>query len=419
MISQSALAVRPAPPIYSGPVADIASLTLMRPFLILAPRLGDETLGCGGLIARGLMLGLNPTVIALTDGDQPGTPDYWGRPTSKCSVDADRFTKATAALGLPLHNVHRFGLASIFEADDSVVSRIMAIMMDIGACTIFVTDPSEIDSDRVAAFRLAVRLIKATPVDAVCGLVTYPIAQRFEGGDFSRFERLTVGIARPAKIEAIAQYGSLDGRATAEEPQFDGAAFASGDDAIELFRPIFGVSACPDPTLAALPELCGRAEHWDNHDRAPEYQRLAANSALDGQRFERIWDVASGLWGQSPRDCLPPGGNDTIGLASFTLTEAPSCALADKHGAPFDLIQLTDVLCHLGLEGIMQAASLCMDRLATGGRILVISSHAATETVMTASEAMETFAACLEPRICHIQRVDHPGFRLDLLGRQA
>ncbi len=76
---------------------DDAEIRRLSPALVLAPHQDDETLGCGGLIARASALGLRPRVAYLTDG----AGSHTGSPTwSPSRLAAARRREALEALGV-------------------------------------------------------------------------------------------------------------------------------------------------------------------------------------------------------------------------------------------------------------------------------------------------------------------------------
>jgi LmbE family N-acetylglucosaminyl deacetylase len=88
-----------------GRPLDEAMLKRLSPMLIIAPHQDDETLGCGGLIARAADLRLRPRVAYLTDGgaSHTGSPNW---PRERLARTRQREALAAlAVLGVPEEDV--------------------------------------------------------------------------------------------------------------------------------------------------------------------------------------------------------------------------------------------------------------------------------------------------------------------------
>ena len=84
---------------------DEAELRRLAPLLIVAPHQDDETLGCGGLIATAIRLGLRVRVAYLTDGSAShrGSPSW--SPGRIAEVRGAEASAALAILGVPENDI--------------------------------------------------------------------------------------------------------------------------------------------------------------------------------------------------------------------------------------------------------------------------------------------------------------------------
>jgi hypothetical protein len=83
------------------PIGDLTEVIGAGNCLVLAPHPDDESLGCGGLIARCCIESRPPVVVILTDGSgsHPGSQDY--PPQKLAALREQEVARATQALGLP------------------------------------------------------------------------------------------------------------------------------------------------------------------------------------------------------------------------------------------------------------------------------------------------------------------------------
>jgi LmbE family N-acetylglucosaminyl deacetylase len=147
------------------PVASWETITSRDNLLILAARPGDESQGCGGLIARCCRRGRAPVVIVLTDGGStsanPGSPA-----TDELAIRHERETRAAVrCLGLP---ATRLLLAGLFEgtiptggpAFDAIVEGITMVMWGRDCNIICAPSPDGAVGEEMATHRIAVEVVK-------------------------------------------------------------------------------------------------------------------------------------------------------------------------------------------------------------------------------------------------------------------
>jgi len=417
-------------PVRNGLVTDIASLTRMRPFLVLAAHPDDETLGCGGLLARTARLGIEGHVVVLTDGARSHAAPGW--PAGRlAAVRALEVRAAMAALGVPAARLHLLAQpdGELAETDD-LTNAVAKIAATGGAETVFVTDPADSHPDHRAAFRLAVRLVAC---GAVRGLVTFPVSQCFEGGDLARFELLTVATELSVKRAALSAHRSQTGSLL---PPGTGFHLTTGAlkpflDGVERFRPVHAMpGALPADEPGHFDRLfAANPDPWNYGCSSYEQGRHAETvSALGDRRFRRAWEA--GTAGGALAERLLPLCEMLVATdASPRATAIARERLGDRadvrcmrlpQDAPeglFDLILLSDMLYYLGLDGVIEAAALCRDRLLPGGLLIVVSWLGETEAALTGEESAEALLACIGPGFTILQQARHTGFRLDLLQK--
>jgi LmbE family N-acetylglucosaminyl deacetylase len=188
--------------------------------LILAPHPDDESLGCGGLIARCVAVGRVPLVVILTDGAASHHSRAYP-PDRLRAVRAREALSAVTALGLPPHR-----LAFLDEPDtaaphggpafDAVVAKLVAMVRQEAACTAILA-PWQHDPhcDHEAAALIAAAVAEAAEIRhlayPVWGWTLEPDAPL--PGTPGPGWRLNIEAVRPVKQKAIqahrSQYGGL------------------------------------------------------------------------------------------------------------------------------------------------------------------------------------------------------------------
>jgi len=84
-------------------------LRALSPMLIVAPHADDETLGCGGLLARSSAMGLRPRVVFLTDGSASHVDSPTWPAVRLAQVRQGEALAALAVLGLSEGDVYFMG----------------------------------------------------------------------------------------------------------------------------------------------------------------------------------------------------------------------------------------------------------------------------------------------------------------------
>ncbi len=140
---------------------DSEELRRLSPMLILAPHQDDETLGCGGLIARASALGLKPLVAYLTDGgaSHVGSPTWPAeRLAARRNLEA---LSALRVLGVEPEDVVWLGWPdaspppSGSQFYDETLQRLRRWTQDRGARSVWAPWSGEAHCDHLAAAVLA------------------------------------------------------------------------------------------------------------------------------------------------------------------------------------------------------------------------------------------------------------------------
>ena len=189
--------------------------------LVLAPHPDDETLGCGGLIARCIQAGRSPLIAVLTDGAGSHPNSLAFPPDRLRAVRAQEVQEAVLRLGsqsgqVTLLNLPDGAAPSHGPGFDAAVANLSAMIRASGRCTSILApwlfDPH---CDHEAAAILAAAVAKTTSVRHV----SYPVwgwtlpedmpIPHAPGGGF----RLDIAQVMPLKQAAIeahcSQYGDL------------------------------------------------------------------------------------------------------------------------------------------------------------------------------------------------------------------
>ena len=189
-------------------------VTSLGPVLVVAPHPDDETLGCGGLIARCAALGCPMTVLTLTSGEasHPGD-DCWKRRLGATRRKEQR--EALRRLGLTDPD-NRWqgqpdgGLESLdTRIRSELVARVTTLLHERRIRTVFLPAVDDCHGDHRAAARLLAAAIADDPVDYVFSYQIWPPRQR-PGHVIANEIRCTLHIADllDAKREAIAAHRS-------------------------------------------------------------------------------------------------------------------------------------------------------------------------------------------------------------------
>ena len=177
--------------------------------LILAPRPGDESMACGGLVARCCRHGRPPFVMILTDGSTtsastgPNTPDELAR------MHERETRRAVQCLGLP---AQRMLMAGLFDgtvplggpAFEAVVRGITLVMWARDCNVICAPASNQGGPDQIAASRIAGEVARRSGVRLL--RYTQPGSRSpdcCDGLDPGHLWRIDISRELPAKRAAI------------------------------------------------------------------------------------------------------------------------------------------------------------------------------------------------------------------------
>ena len=206
------------------PLLDAEGLAALSPILILAPHADDESLGCGGLIAR-LAPVAPPYVLVLTDGtgSHPNSRAY---PASRLRrVREQEAHAAVAALGLPPGRIGFLGLPdtacpSAGPAFDAAITAIASLAMRLDARTILAAWQFDPHCDHEAGHHLAAAAAREAGLKhlayPVWGL-TLPMDTPLPLAGITG-HRLDVAAELPVKRRAIAAHRSQHGGLITDDP---------------------------------------------------------------------------------------------------------------------------------------------------------------------------------------------------------
>lgn len=152
---------------------DAKVLDALSPLLILAPHPDDETLGCGGLIAKACRLGLKPRVAYLTDGEgsHKGSPTW--PPVRLAQARRQEAIAALAVLGVPQEDILFLGWPDASppergqQAYAIALDRLRAWTERFRPWSVWAPWRAEQHCDHVAANGLASDFVAATPQRAL------------------------------------------------------------------------------------------------------------------------------------------------------------------------------------------------------------------------------------------------------------
>jgi LmbE family N-acetylglucosaminyl deacetylase len=154
-----------------------------RSILIVAPHPDDETLGCGGTLARRAEEGHRITVVVVTDGRHLFRLSRWKievdpTPAEASAMRKDETRRAVAILAGEAATIRFLDVedATLARHVDIVAATLAAIIREVTPDEVYVTSQHEEHPDHVAACAAVREAMRATPSRAT--LYRYIIALR-------------------------------------------------------------------------------------------------------------------------------------------------------------------------------------------------------------------------------------------------
>ncbi|MBV7411093.1 PIG-L deacetylase family protein [Maritimibacter sp. DP1N21-5] len=191
--------------------------------VVLAPHPDDESLGCGGLLARAFE-GAGAHVVCLTDGGA-SHPGSHGWPRARlAALRRSEMDRAIACLGGSRDALTWLGMedGGLCRANpQEMAARLEALIEDVGARHIFAPAPEDHHEDHRATARFASALRSRRPD---WRFYAYPVWWRWDDPDFARKiarQRpvfLPPGRHLPRKQAAIRAHRSQMGLVVADDP---------------------------------------------------------------------------------------------------------------------------------------------------------------------------------------------------------
>jgi N-acetylglucosamine malate deacetylase 1 len=129
-----------------------------RAILIVAPHPDDETLGCGGLLAKRTQEGFEATVVVLTDGCNLFRLSRWRIEVDPTPAEISAMRKEETRRAVEILGGHRETIrfldvedASLQRHAESTAARVAQIIREVDPDEIYVTSEHEQHPDHVAA----------------------------------------------------------------------------------------------------------------------------------------------------------------------------------------------------------------------------------------------------------------------------
>lgn len=218
------------------PLLPLAELATLAPLIVLAPHPDDESLACGGLLARLADAGLPVRVVAVSDGaaSHPGSRQY--PPPRLKELRAAELQAAVTALGLPESALRRLDLpdGQVPRAGTSgfgaALERLQAACADLAPRTLATSWRHDPHTDHVATYELAAAFqARLRPPPRLLEYVVWgwqlPPDTPLHAEPPRGF-RLEPGPTEARKRRAVEAHASQLGRVVADDP--DGFALEPG-----------------------------------------------------------------------------------------------------------------------------------------------------------------------------------------------
>lgn len=130
--------------------------------LILAPHPDDESLGCGGSIAKHVSRGSRVKVIFITDGDKG---DFEGKfEKDYVQIRRQNAQKAMDTLGVKDYEFWGYRDRNLHLMEKEIVDRLLHLVEVFSPSLIYMPSPYEAHPDHKATSKIAMRIFKKTGI---------------------------------------------------------------------------------------------------------------------------------------------------------------------------------------------------------------------------------------------------------------
>lgn len=275
-------------PLHELPYGDLRTITDDENLLILAPSPADESLSCGGLIARSCSQGRPPFVMVLSDGStsHPNSSAYL--PDRVAALREQETRSAAKHLGLPAERLLMVGLLDgsipedgpLFEA----VVRAITLVMWARDCNVICAPwrRSPIAEHR-AAYRIAAKVaarsgVRLLAYTAQSWLLSPAMAPQDESADCWR---LDITAQLPAKRAAIDAHASQHNRETRDDQMLrsaDSVLVSASLQPYELFLKANVESSAPEDCGASPMDARQNVPHSPAQTGSNEQSRCSMRS---------------------------------------------------------------------------------------------------------------------------------------------
>lgn len=141
--------------------------------LVVAPHPDDESIGCGGSIARHVAAGSRVKVLFLTDGDKGDFASHFGQ--QYLGLRRSTALKAMARLGVKEYEFLGLEDRGLHRSQDQLDDRLTDIARAFSPRVVYVPSPFEPHPDHRAAFGAVWRLRRKLTVDVLAYEVMVPL----------------------------------------------------------------------------------------------------------------------------------------------------------------------------------------------------------------------------------------------------
>jgi len=144
--------------IYPYSVTDLSQ----KDVLVLAPHPDDESIGCGGSIARHTAQGSRVKVIFITDGDKGDFEGRFGK--DYVPIRRESAEKAMSALGVEDYEFWEYRDRDIHLKEENILERLLNAAKTFSPYLIYAPSPYEAHPDHKAVSKMAMKVYKETGI---------------------------------------------------------------------------------------------------------------------------------------------------------------------------------------------------------------------------------------------------------------